>query len=101
MVPRLSYAERRLLEGLREQERFGHQFTDLHDGAMKRGTVYVTLGRMRAKGYVTSRTEPLPPGAIGLARRWYRPTPFGLRLLDAWIVAERWFAANVKCDGAV
>jgi len=40
--------------------------------ALKRGTVYVTLGRMEAKGFVMSEQEPSHPGAIGLPRRIYR-----------------------------
>lgn len=51
---------------------------------LKRGTVYVTLGRMEDKGYVTSRLEDAPPRAGGLPRRIYRPTPLGRRVLDAW-----------------
>ena len=47
---------------------------ELSDGRLKRGTVYVTLGRMQEKGYLESRQEPLPEGAIGLPRRLYRPT---------------------------
>ena len=96
ILPRLSTSERRLLDALREKEQFGMQFTALPNGAIKRGTVYVTLGRMQDKGYVASRTEPLPPGAIGLARRWYRLTPYGLRVLDAWRAAEQWFTADER-----
>ena len=46
------------------------------------------------KGYVESRTEPLPAGAIGLPRRWYRPTDYGLRVHEAWSMAARSFAAQ-------
>ena len=53
-------------------------------GALKRGTVYVTLGRMEAKGFVMSEQELSPPGAIGLPRRIYRITPLGGRALTAW-----------------
>ena len=45
---------------------YGLQLVEQSDGALKRGTVYVTLGRMEAKGLVESRQEELPPGAIGL-----------------------------------
>jgi DNA-binding PadR family transcriptional regulator len=51
---------------------------------LKRGTVYVTLGRMEAKGYVTSRLETAPPNAGGMPRRVYEPTPVGRRVLAAW-----------------
>jgi PadR family transcriptional regulator, regulatory protein PadR len=94
LVPRLSTTERLILDLLRESEQFGLQLVDRSEGALKRGTVYVTLGRMQDKGYVESRTEPLPVGAIGLPRRWYRPTAYGLRVLDAWGLAARAFAAQ-------
>lgn len=61
-------------------------------GRLKRGTVYVTLGRMEEKGYLDSRQEPLPPGATGLPRRLYTPTRHALRVLDAWRLAERMLA---------
>ena len=51
---------------------------------LKRGTVYVTLGRMEKKGYVTSRLEDAPPSAGGLPRRVYEATTFGRRVLAAW-----------------
>jgi DNA-binding PadR family transcriptional regulator len=47
---------------------------------LKRGTVYVTLGRMEEKGYLTSRLEAGPPPGGGLPRRLYRPTALGLRV---------------------
>jgi DNA-binding PadR family transcriptional regulator len=94
LIPRLSATERLILDLLRESELFGLQLVDRSDGALKRGTVYVTLGRMQDKGYVESRTEPLPPGAIGLPRRWYRPTEYGMRVFNAWTMAARNFAAQ-------
>ncbi len=51
---------------------------------LKRGTVYVTLARMEAKGYVVSRAERHPPPGGGLPRRIYEATAFGRRLLRAW-----------------
>jgi DNA-binding PadR family transcriptional regulator len=94
LIPRLSATERLILDLLRENELFGLQLVDRSEGSLKRGTVYVTLGRMQDKGYVESRTEPLPPGAIGLPRRWYRPTEYGVRVHDAWAMAARSFAAH-------
>ena len=90
-VPRLSATERVILDLLSEGEAFGLELVGRSNGALKRGTVYVTLGRMHDKGYVASRTEPLPDGAIGLPRRLYTPTAFGLRVLHAWNVAARAF----------
>ena len=63
---------------------YGLQLVEESDGGLKRGTVYVTLGRMEAKGFLESEQEPLHPGAIGLPRRIYRVTALGARLLAAW-----------------
>jgi DNA-binding PadR family transcriptional regulator len=51
---------------------------------LKRGTVYVTLGRMEEKGYIVSRLESAPPQAGGLPRRVYEATPLGRRILRLW-----------------
>lgn len=92
-IPKLSRAERLILEMLAGQgELFGLQMVERSDGALKRGTVYVTLGRMQEKGYLESRQESLPAGAIGLPRRLYRPTGYALKILAAWHAAERAFA---------
>ena len=67
---------------------FGLQMVEQSGGRLKRGTVYVTLGRMVEKGYLESRQEALPEGAIGLPRRLYRPTVLAMRVLAAWQAAE-------------
>jgi len=82
--PRLSGTEHLILQLLRDEEMYGLQLVEAAGGRLKRGTVYVTLGRMQEKGYVESRPEERRPAAIGLPRRLYRPTGFGLRVLDAW-----------------
>jgi PadR family transcriptional regulator len=63
---------------------FGLQLVEAAGGRLKRGTVYVTLGRMEEKGYLESEQEARVPGAIGLPRRIYRPTALGERALRAW-----------------
>jgi DNA-binding PadR family transcriptional regulator len=89
-VTRLSGAERLILELLQQHgEMFGLQLVHQSAGRLKRGTVYVTLGRMQEKGFLDSRQEDLAPGAIGLPRRLYRPTGHALRVLQAWQLAER------------
>jgi DNA-binding PadR family transcriptional regulator len=88
-LPRLSPTERLILDLLAGDEMFGLQLVGASRGALKRGTVYVTLGRMQEKGYVESWTEHQAPGAIGLPRRLYRPTAYGLRVLEAWAAAAR------------
>lgn len=93
-LPRFSQAERLIVELLADQgELFGLQLVERSDGRLKRGTVYVTLGRMQEKGYLESRQEPLPEGAIGLPRRLYRPTGYARRVLETWRHAERFFNA--------
>ena len=83
--PRISRTERSILDLLiRDEELYGLQIVERSNGGVKRGTVYVTLGRMQEKGYVESRTEPPVPGAIGLPRRLYRPTAYGAAVLKAW-----------------
>jgi DNA-binding PadR family transcriptional regulator len=88
-IPKLTRTEHLILELLSGGEMFGLQLVKQSKGALKRGTVYVTLGRMQDKGYVESWTEKQTDGAIGLPRRLYRPTAYGLRVREAWAVAER------------
>ncbi len=96
VLPKLAATERVILELLaHHEELFGLQMVELSGGALKRGTVYVTLGRMQEKGYLESRQEPLPEGAIGLPRRLYRPTGIAMRILAAWTAAERIYAGNL------
>jgi DNA-binding PadR family transcriptional regulator len=84
-IPRLSPKESLILDLLAHgEEQYGLQLVTASKGRLKRGTVYVTLGRMEAKGYVTSRAEDAPDGAGGLPRRLYEATPFGLRVVKAW-----------------
>ena len=96
-LQRLSDKERLIIELLAaEGELFGLQMVELARGELKRGTVYVTLGRMQEKGYLESRQEALADGAIGLPRRLYRPTGYALRLLDAWRLAERMLRGDAR-----
>lgn len=75
---------------------YGLQLVEKSDGALKRGTVYVTLGRMESKGLIESEQAPPDPGAIGLPRRIYRPTALGDRTLRAWATFMREMAWEVK-----
>jgi DNA-binding PadR family transcriptional regulator len=95
-IPKLSRTERLILELLSGEEMFGLQVVEQSKGALKRGTVYVTLGRMQDKGYVESWTEKQPPGAIGLPRRLYRPTAYGARVLAAWESLARTLARSPR-----
>jgi PadR family transcriptional regulator PadR len=89
--------ERLILELLTaEGPKYGLQLVDHSNGALKRGTVYVTLGRMEARGLIESEQEALPPGGIGLPRRMYRPTALGQRMLRAWTAFARELAWEVN-----
>ena len=84
----LSAKESLILELLvHQQEMYGLQLVAASRRRLKRGTVYVTLGRMEEKGYVTSRLEDAPPQAGGLPRRVYEATPLGRRVLTHWTEA--------------
>ena len=84
-MPTLPAKEREILELLVSTgPMFGLQLVDASGGRLKRGTVYVTLGRMEQKGYIESEQETPPAEPIGLPRRIYRPTSLGKRVLRAW-----------------
>jgi len=89
-APRLSGKEVLILDLLAHgSEFYGLQMVEESRGRLKRGTVYVTLGRMETKGLVRSRAEDAPDGAGGLPRRLYEATPYGLRVLKAWTTLLR------------
>jgi PadR family transcriptional regulator PadR len=69
-------------------ELYGLQLVASSKRRLKRGTVYVTLGRMEEKGYITSRLEDAPADMGGLPRRLYEPTPLGRRVLAAFAAAS-------------
>jgi PadR family transcriptional regulator PadR len=84
-LPTLPPKEALILELLlQEKEMYGLQLVAASRKRLKRGTVYVTLGRMEEKGYIQSRLEPAPPDVGGLPRRVYEATAFGRRVLAAW-----------------
>lgn len=80
----MSSIESLVLELLRGGERYGLELVEASGGKLKRGSVYVTLSRMEDKGFVESRQEERPAGAIGLPRRLYRATSYGLKVHDAY-----------------
>jgi DNA-binding PadR family transcriptional regulator len=69
---------------VRDEKQYGLQLVAASRGRLKRGTVYVTLGRMEDKGLIASHLDAPPPGAGGLPRRMYEATPLGRRMLAAW-----------------
>jgi PadR family transcriptional regulator len=66
------------------QEMYGLELVAASNGRLKRGTVYVTLGRMERRGLIASRLDDAPAKARGLPRRLYHATVLGRRVLDAW-----------------
>ena len=83
-LPSISPIESLILDLLEHRERFGLELIDASGGSLKRGSIYVTLGRMEVKGFVTSRQEERAPGAIGLPRRLYTATEYGVKVRDAY-----------------
>lgn len=80
--PRLSGIEKLILEALVSHgEVYGLQLLNIVPG-LKRGTVYVTLGRMEDKGFISGREIKKPEWA-GMPRRHYRITGQGQRILLA------------------
>jgi PadR family transcriptional regulator len=89
-MPTLPAKEALILELLAGgRERYGLELVAASKGRLKRGTVYVTLGRMEEKRFVTSRLEDAPPDAGGLPRRVYEATALGRRVLAAWTHVAR------------
>ena len=90
-VPTLPPKEALILELLVDHAQlYGLELVARSRGRLKRGTVYVTLGRMEDKGYITSRLKDPPKRTGGLQRRLYEPTAFGRRVLSVWTqVAHR------------
>jgi DNA-binding PadR family transcriptional regulator len=64
------------------EDTYGLDLVAASRGRLKRGSVYVTLGRMEQKGFVTSRLESKRPGE-GPPRRLYRITALGERARQA------------------
>lgn len=93
-LPPLPATERFTLELLVESghEMYGLEMIEASGGKLKRGTIYVTLQRMAAKGLVESRDEPRLMPEVGIARRLYKVTGLGARLLEAYHLAETKFA---------
>lgn len=60
---------------------YGLELVTASHGQLKRGSIYVTLGRMEQKGLVTSTLDERP--GEGPSRRVYAPTALGLRALVA------------------
>lgn len=83
-LPSMSRTESLVMDLLRGRERYGLELVEASHGALKRGSVYVTLARMEEKGFIDSRQEERTSGTRGLPRRLYRVTPYGLKVHAAF-----------------
>jgi DNA-binding PadR family transcriptional regulator len=86
--PFATATEIRVLEILAENVGlYGLEVVRHSGGKLKRGTVYVTLGRLKERGLVRSAVLR-KPGHPGLPRPVYSNTKHGYRMLEAWKVAQ-------------
>ncbi|MCO6511979.1 MAG: PadR family transcriptional regulator [Aridibacter famidurans] len=87
--PALSGIEYLVMDMLeRNGEMFGLEMVDASGGDLKKGTIYVTLGRMADKGLVDSRTESGDSSAS--QKRLYSPTEYGKRVFKAQEIALKY-----------
>jgi DNA-binding PadR family transcriptional regulator len=93
-IPRLSAKEAEVLRLLIAQgEMYGLELVKA-SASLKRGTVYVLLGRMAEKGYVESRQEDVSTGD-GPPKRLYKASGLGIRAHRAEEAARRAFSGEV------
>jgi PadR family transcriptional regulator, regulatory protein PadR len=83
-----------------KMEMFGLEMVDASNGALKRGTIYVTLQRMKEKGFLDSKPEPRSMPEIGIPRRLYRATGLGERALNAHRAARAIWIADLGIANA-
>jgi DNA-binding PadR family transcriptional regulator len=78
-------AEMLVMHALQRKPRgaYGLQIVEESDGEIKRGSVYVLLGRLEEKGYVKSDRQTAAVDHAGPARPLYRLTGEGTRVLAA------------------
>ncbi len=86
-IPRLSPTEFLIMHLLvsARGEKYGLQLVEESNGKLKRGTIYVTLGRLEDRGYISSRREAEDPDAASprSPRRLYKPTGLGAKVFRA------------------
>jgi PadR family transcriptional regulator PadR len=73
----------------RSKGMYGLELVAASEGELKRGTVYVTLGRMEQKGLISSRLADEPPRFGGLPRRLYTATAYGREVHAAGIALRK------------
>jgi len=67
---------------------YGLELVEKSKGALKRGTVYVTLVRLQESGFVVSKLVAPPQGQGGPPRRTFSLTGLGQRAYDFYIGSE-------------
>lgn len=87
-VSTLEYTILKLLRSGREC--YGLEMVKESGGALKRGSIYVTLSRMERKGYIESRQE-VTPSVSGMPRRLYTISGLGQQMLVATDAARAVF----------
>lgn len=101
-VPHLSGRELLIVELLLEhpgKELYGLELVRESGKRLKRGTVYVTLGRLEDKGFVESRGET-EQSLSGTPRRLYRVTGYGQRVYELLQQARELKRLSPACVGA-
>ena len=98
--PKLSRKEMLTLQMLiGKGEMFGLEMVEASEGELKRGTIYVTLGRMSDKGYIESREEPRTMPEIGIPRRKYLATGLGEKVYQTNLKAQEFFNSELVWGG--
>ncbi len=69
------------LDGEAYGTRIIQEIEDATGTRVKSGSLYITLDRLEAKGYVASRVADPEPGRGGRPKRYMTVTPAGLRIL--------------------
>lgn len=86
-VPGLTGREQLILELLLEAKTrlYGLELVRASGGRLPRGTVYVTLERMRERGLVEFEIDPDDKSTAGLPRRRFFATGAGKAAYTAWL----------------
>lgn len=81
-IPRLSGTEFFVLGMLVDATKglYGLEMVNMSDGLLSRGTIYVTLGRMKEKNFVQSKVKIIKSRRGGMPGVVYRPTDLGLQV---------------------
>src|SRR5687768_11508980 len=101
-LPKLSNKEALILQMLivRSEPLYGLEMVEGSGGSLKKGTIYVTLMRMKDKGLIDSKPEPRPLPEIGIPRRLYWVTGYGERVWSAHQAASVTFQGFLPSEAS-